>query len=344
MLLFTDSFDHYPYSQMTRKWSTITGSGNGDIGSGYGRNGSNGWRPNLAGSATNTTLNLTANASTLIIGFAIKFPVPGQQCFFFRFIDSATTQITLIYNTDGSLGVYRGDVAAHLGTTAPGALPTPSTVHNYVELKVTFHPSAGTVDLRVNGVSKLSLTGQNTRASANSSANQIQFGGGSPNASWHIYIDDLYLCDATGSTNNNFLGDVRVECLFPSTEGSEIDLTPSTGTDNSANVDETSPNDDTDYNSSTNPGDRDKYGMTDLVSTIGSVLAVAVNSMDRKDDSGTRTHSHILDSLGVESVGTAFSPTTTYSNHQTIYESKPGGGALTITDVNAIEVGFEITT
>jgi hypothetical protein len=36
------------------------------------------------------------------------------------------------------------------------------------------------------------------------------WGRGSDNA-----IDDLYVCDSTGSTNNTFLGDVRVDTVRP---------------------------------------------------------------------------------------------------------------------------------
>src|SRR5437764_673985 len=43
------------------------------------------------------------------------------------------------------------------------------------------------------------------------------------------YLDDLYVCDATGTTNNTFLGDVRVHTLVPSGNGTDSGLTGSDG-------------------------------------------------------------------------------------------------------------------
>jgi hypothetical protein len=67
-----------------------------------------------------------------------------------------------------------------------------------------------------------------------------------------------------------------------------------------------------------------------------------VNTVDRKDDAGARTHAHVVKSGASESVGTAFAPTTSYANHQTVFEAKPGGGAWDIAAVNAMEAGHKI--
>jgi hypothetical protein len=337
-LLFADSFDYYTTAQIFRKWDAADSPSNVAIQSG-GRNGTSAMV--LIGGAT-IYKNMPSNVTTHIIGLALKVASVDPLNFFYAY-DNTTIQWYIRYNADASLTVYNGSNTA-LGTTAPGVLPTPTAVYNYVEIKVLHHATAGTVDVRVNNTSVLSLTNKVTAVSGNAYSTKIGFSRVVPNANNQPSYDDFYVCDATGSTNNNFLGDVRIEATRPTAEGSEIDLTPSTGTDNSANVDDTTSNDETDYNSSSLPGDRDKYVMGNLVSTAGSVLAVCVNTVDRKDDSGTRTHKHILDLSAVESLSAAFSPTTSYSNHQTIFEAKPGGGAFTITDVNNLEAGIELTT
>ena len=44
-------------------------------------------------------------------------------------------------------------------------------------------------------------------------------------------IDDLYICDGTGSApHNTFLGDCRVDTLLPTADGTAQQWTPSTGT------------------------------------------------------------------------------------------------------------------
>jgi hypothetical protein len=68
------------------------------------------------------------------------------------------------------------------------------------------------------------------------------------------WIDDLYVCDGSGSVNNDFLGECRVLTLLPSDgNGSNNDFDTSAGgspADHGAMVNDTTPNDDTDYVSS----------------------------------------------------------------------------------------------
>lgn len=338
-LLFADSFDHYNTSQLARKWDGVS-SANCTIASG-GRNGTNCYQP-IGGCFL--TKNLTANAGTIIVGGAIKLATAVDQSYYLKLMDNTTVQTMFFINTDGSISAYNGS-GTLLGSSAPGVLTTPFSVYNYVEVKVLFHASAGTVEIRVNGSSTpvLNLTGKVTAVSGNAYINRVQLARDQPNANMMVMWDDFYICDTAGSTNNTFLGDTRVECVLPSGAGNSAQFTASAGS-NYQCVDENPANDDTDYVSSSNVGDKDTYAMTNLSSTSGTVKAVCVTSVDRKDDSGARTHSHVVRLSGSESTGTAFSPTTSYSVHQTPFETKPGGGAWTITDVNNAEAGLTIAS
>lgn len=342
-LLFADSFDHYNTSQLGRKWDDVHNTV--AINAGVGRNSSPGLQTTSSGGTNGwVTKSLSVSAATLIVGAAFNFSASVATQRFVWLTDGTvgpTVQFMLQRNADGSINAYRGDSGTLLGTTAPGVLSS-TAVHYYVELKVLIHPSAGTVDLRVNGASVLSLTGQNTRQSANSFATQVSFGN-RDTTGISVNVDDVYICDNSGSTNNTFLGDVRVECLFPNGAGSTTNFAPSAGS-NYQCVDDNPANDDTDYVSSSTVTDRDLYAMASLSSTSGAVKAVCVTTTDRKDDSGTRTHAHVVKSGASVSVGTAFAPTTAYAIHQTVFESKPGGGAWTISDVNGAEAGLEIST
>ena len=127
----------------------------------------------------------------------------------------------------------------------------------FLEVKVTFDNSSGVVQVKGNGKLVLDLTGQDTQNTANAYANAARIMNINPNTT---YLDDVYLCDDSGSKNNDFLGDVRVDCLRPNGAGTHTDFTPSTGS-NYENVDETYPDDDTTYNQGSNVGDQDTYNL-----------------------------------------------------------------------------------
>lgn len=342
-LLFADSFDHYTFAQMGRKWSAVSGAGSG-VSTSYGRNGTSGLRINSAGSSGNHVLNLTTNVTTIIVGMAAKFTQSGIAADWLFLGEGGTTHVYFRFNADASISAYNGS-GTLLGTSAAGVLPSYTAQHNYIEAKVLISNTVGTVEVRINGSSTavLSLTGKDTQNTANAYATQVTLAAGSPSASQETYIDDLYICDTSGSEANNFLGDVRIEYVTTSGAGATTNFTPSAGS-NYQCVDDNPANDETDYVSSSAPGDKDTYAMGNLSSTAGAIVAVCVVSTDRKDDAGTRTHSHRVRLSGTESAGTAFSPTTSYVVHQSIFHTKPGGGVWTISDVNSVEAGAELTT
>lgn len=336
MLLFADSFDHYNTSQINRKWTLVVGN-NITIGA-VGRNGTNGMAVYGQNSAQIAAI-LPAQPSTLYIGGAVKLALTSEGATIFRVYDLTTEHVNIRLNVDGSITAnWQGGSAS----SAAGAVPAFTTQANYIELGVVIHDTTGSMVVKVNGTTVLNLTNKDTKGSANAYATRVAIqplcGDGQG-----VLLDDFYVCDNTGTEANNFLGDIRIEYRTTTGAGATTNLTPSTGS-NYQNVDDNPANDETDYNSSSNPGDKDTYAMQDLVSTAGAVVAVAVVSTDRKDDAGTRTHSHRVRLSGTESVSAAFSPTTSYVVHQTFFTVKPGGGAWTITDVNNIEAGMELTT
>jgi len=86
---------------------------------------------------------------------------------------------------------------------------------HYVEMKVYSHATAGTIDVRINNCPVLSLTSVNTIAGGKATArggigatNQIQYGR-------YLMVDDYYVADGTGNTNNDFLGPVRIQTVWP---------------------------------------------------------------------------------------------------------------------------------
>ena len=126
--------------------------------------------------------------------------------------------------SSGSFSVVRtGSVT--IGTSAAGVIP--SNGFFYFEIGGTISSTVGTVIVRVNGSTVLNLSGVNNFGG--SAANVGSIGYGAHNgAATPLLIAHLYTCDGTGSANNTFLGDVRVQYLPPASNATDV-FTPQTG-------------------------------------------------------------------------------------------------------------------
>lgn len=282
------------------------------------------------------------SAATYIAGLAFKPSVPDPAASYrvVSFREGATLHVALRATAGSGLDVMRGDGTV-LGT-ASGV--TSTSQYYYVEVKVTVHDTTGSVVVRVNGVAVITLTNVDTRNGATGVIDSVQLGtdvntSNSGNQGWRA--NDVYFADTTGTYNNDFLGDLRVEVLYPSANGS-VAFTPSTGS-NFQCVDEAQHNADTDFVASNVLNAVDRYAYGDLVAMSGAVLGVCVNTVDRKEDAGARTMAHVVFS-GTQMSGAAFSPTTSYFTHQTVFETKPDDAPWTIADVNGMEAGIKIIT
>lgn len=340
-LLFVDSFDHY--STVLDKWTAQLNNG-GSINSSGGRNGTGSMR--FSNYQNGYSKSLPGNYGTLVLGVAFRTSALGNLNLqpLISFLDNGTMQTEVRLESTGRLRVSRN--GTQLGSTGTTVLSP--NVFYFLELKVLFDPSVGTVQLKINGTTEINLTGQNTRASANSYANQVALGQvtGAGNEAATIDYDDLYVCDTSGgSPTNDFLGDVRVEARFPNGNGATSNLvgSDSNSTDNYLLVDESTPNSDTDYVESSTVGDKDTYTFQDLTSASGTVFGVQINPYARKTDAGTRSIKSVarLSATEVDSADKTLS--TSYGYLPDIRETKPGGGAWSISDVNSAEFGVKVS-
>jgi hypothetical protein len=88
------------------------------------------------------------------------------------FYDAATAQIFIGINTSGRIEVRRGTYAGTLLATSTETVTANSV--NYLAWDITISPSAGIIKVWLNNVlTSINLTGQNTRASANSYVNSF---------------------------------------------------------------------------------------------------------------------------------------------------------------------------
>ncbi len=342
-LLFIDGFDHYATADITKKWNAILGAAS--INASSGRRGGGALR--TASYAQYVSKSFTAGAS-FVMGASFKFSSFTGLVFaqaIFALFDSATTQCELRANTDGSLSVTRNGTALTAGTSTNIML---TNAEYYIEWKVTIADSIGanSCKVRVNGVDWITVaTGQDTKNTANASATSVRVGQTtSPPTGITLDTDDFYLCDQSGSTNNDFLGDCRIDTLYPTSDGNYSQFTCSTGSSHFALVDEATPNT-TDYNDGAAVNDRDSYGMGNLAALASqTVYGVQVNAAILKDDAGSKSAATFVRSSSTNGDGASAALGTSQVYVSQVFETDPNGAiAWTETTVNAMEAGVKVT-
>lgn len=337
-LLFMDGFDHYATADISKKWASSAGGAS--INTTGGRRGTGCLRYGIGGSAVSRPF--TASAA-VIVGLAFKIgTIYAGYRTVFVLREGTTEHISLIINNNGTISIYRGSQSGTLLGTSTTAIS--QTNYNYVELKATINDTTGAINVQINGVneSALALTGIDTRNGGTSGVVDSICVGQSSNGT-DSYIDDLYVCNSSGATNNNFLGDCRVDTILPSGDGNYTQFTPSTGTAHYALVDENPPNT-TDYNSSATSGNRDSYTFPDLAGLSSqTIYGVQINAAALKDDAGARSLGTMsrLSSTDKDGAGAALSTALVFISE--IQETDPASAAWTESNVNAAEFGVKVT-
>lgn len=197
-------------------------------------------------------------------------------------------QVTVYIQSTGALSAYRG--ATLLDSSAIGALV--AGAWNHLEIKPTIDNSTGAIEVRVNEVTKLNLTGQDTQNTALTEMSQFRIGklteNGQMQAAW--YIDDLIPWDTDNSDPENtvidFVGDAKVGVLYPIADLAQADWLKSTGVSGYALIDETTP-DDADYIYSSVDGDMSEFTLTALPGNTADVIGYCALPRLLKTDAGS---------------------------------------------------------
>lgn len=270
---------------------------------------------------------------------------------------SATAPILLFYNT--SLAGYQitlrqtslFTIAARLGdyngtVIGTGTKELKNGIYNYIECKLTIDNTVGSLQVKVNGVTDINLSGIDTQAQSTATADRIYIGNVLSFVYPDHYMDDIYICDGTGSAPfNDFLGDIRVSSLLPNGNGNSSQFVGSDGnsTDNYLLVDDVGAASATDYVGSANVGDKDTYAMANLPSASGTVHAVKPVMVATKTDAGARSIASVVRLSGTEVDSANFPLTASYEFFTDIRQTKPGGGSWDVTSVNSMEAGLKVT-
>jgi hypothetical protein len=236
--------------------------------------------------------------------------------FQWQFRDSANgVQITCSIDTTGVIHVHRGTYSSGtlLGSTTVPVVVAAAWYH--IETKAVFdNAAAGSVEIRVNGVSKLTISGEDTQATAVADCAQVAFNSGNGTGlDFNAHIKDLIVWNGTGAQNNDFMGDCQVVTLLPDGDSS-FNWTASTGSTGFNLIDETTP-DDADYiTADSTPPAASVFTLDDLDPEVVTVKGLMPVGRMLKTDGGTANVQMSMRSNGTDDTGAdnPISVTATY--------------------------------
>lgn len=337
MLRYMDGFDNNEHN-LPGRWSVW--SANNDIQSGSSPHGNH---VRLDCNNNQCMAQNVPSAATWIVGGMWFMTGSGATVANMSFAEGATQHVTVrVDGANARLQVYRGNVATLLGST-PNNTFLNATWH-HVEIKVFVHDTTGTVEVRIDGVTQLTLTSQDTRNGGTGVVDNIWWGANS-GAAANLHVDSLYIMDTTGSVNNDFVGPCRVSLLLPTSDGATEEWDRSTGSDSFALLDEATPNGDTDYIESDVDNERTLLGMGDLPAGADSIFAVQLSSYARKGDAGAAEFRQGIRSDSSDGAGSDKVLAETYAVYLDVIELDPDGSvAWTPSAVNAAEVFVDVRT
>ncbi len=342
-LIFMDGFDYYTAAQAGRRWAFVGPGGQTCAGRFNGQ----GW---LWTGITSPTAMFTtfANTATLTVGMAFSFDsFSGSESLvnpFLIFQDAGgNTQVDVRVGTDNTNGYFQIRNGSGTVLATPNFNTFSFGYWNYLEFQVTCDQSAGVIELRLNGTTAVRTTGINTRPHTATLISRmvlqpIDFAGAAINEKF----DDLYLCDSTGTFDNTFLGECRVQTNYPFADGNEVDFVPKTGILHYAMVNEPQSDDDISYDAGSGIGQRELFQITPF-SFNGTIFGVQVNVTQRKDDVGNRTIAVENRQGIVDYEGAPVMSLSQYAISSQIWQVNPNGGATwTLSTLNAAQFGIVI--
>jgi hypothetical protein len=352
-----DGFDHYSTADIGAKWTGFS-SGNATIDATIFRN--SGKALKLGTSSAAMAAKSVGQARNWTVGFGLYLnSLPSDTTItsnngggIFGIGEGLTWaiqgQIGLVVTTDGKLRVGRGS-ANGAGLSSATELGVGTTLLSaatwyYIEVRVFIDSSAGQVEVRVNGVTDINVSGVNTQNQSFNYASVLALMGGNGSNAISKYFDDLYVrTSSSGSAEAaGFLGDVKVKPYYPNADGTYSGMTCSTGTTHNTLVKETSPNL-TDYVYSSTALTKDSYNFQDAAET-GTIKAVQLSAYCYKVDAGFRGVDVFIKSGATEVYAASQTLSTTPKYATKVFEQDPNTSSdWSQTNFNAAEFGVRIS-
>jgi len=283
-------------------------------------------------------------------------PTTSDTCYFGARIKFATLNKTLfrIRSGDGSEScALTIDASGFARVSSAGFSDTGTTTlfvdtYYYFELKVVHHASTGSYELRINETVEPNLKQDNNRDTEGAFSVGEQWSAirlvGVHTVTDAFHFDDIYVGDAVGGFD--FLGEVHEVYKPASGNGTVNQWTGSDAdkVDNYLHVDENLPGHDSDtsYVQHGIDGEDDLYDI-DLDVGGDSILALTIDNVCKKTETGSRRLTPLLRAGGTIYPQANITPTTAYLHLRSLLITNPATAAP-FADTDVIEVGQRIAS
>lgn len=357
-LLHLDGFDVYGVSADLNGTPYILGDNNSLLEVGTGRGGGNAIRrinndSDHIGPAINVSISAGNDYIVGFANFANAAANPGRIVVLQTYTgtpgDNNNEAGGLTIEPDGSIMYRRGRVRDSAGSnTVAQSAPNVYVrgAWNYIEARITHSNGAtGNVIVRVNGVEVINVSSVQTSEHSGTVLQTLRWGVRGQNTgtnSRHL-TDDLYVCDTTGTINNDFLGDLRVVKLEPNADTAQADFALSSGANGFSLL--TSPQDgDGGYIESNVVGAISEFDFEDIPFTPSLIAGIALYSVSKKVGTGIAEVRADINSNSVIEQGTPLAQVESYAPRFDVFGEDPDGNiAWTEAKVNAIKARVERT-
>ncbi len=209
---------------------------------------------------------------TWIVGFGCRGAVvfPADQ-YILDLKGADNPQVRLKRIASGELQAWTGGTL--VGTTVGAGLA--ESQWSYIQVKTYIHDTAGTIEIRVDDAVVLTLSGIDTDTYGVGTVSKIRFWADSD-----ARLDDIYICDSTGASHNDFLGQCRVVGLQLDGDGMLSQWEASGAASHYTYLNETPIDGDAGYIQAQVSGDADMFSTT-LVNPSFDVLGLQFNAATR---------------------------------------------------------------
>lgn len=281
---------------------------------------------------------------------------------------------------NGRVRMIAGNFNANFSMSAAGdTLQDFYSDINVVEERTWYHIEAkwvfdegtgGSMELRVNETPVINQTGIKTFKSGgdsegNYSITQIEFSKGLHNT---FYMDDLFILDGEGSVANNFIGDCRVDTLYPNANGDYLNFDPFP--DSNSNYENVMPMhwdwwsyadhstlrgyygmwsatglDFSEYNESEDPN-RECYHLETIPALDKPIYGIQSNSVFRKTDAGRKQVEQFIRVGGTDYDSGILIDVPDFSKvyYSPVTVNPDSAVAWTEADINALQSGIQIVS
>lgn len=273
---------------------------------------------------------------------SLPFTIYNGNMVQFKTAANAVVGSLHVTNTGAVMYSRTGYPTEEVARSADGVVVAAAWQH--IEIKAKIHPTDGAVEVRVNGVTVLAVSGQNTGPSVPSQVSfGIRHGGGAAATGDHqFWVDDLFAWDDSGDANNDFIGDKRVGLIIPNDDTAQSDWTPvGSGTGFGA-ISEIPQDADATYIETQDVGHVSEFELQDVVGDIGAISAVQTYVIQRKTVAGVCNTQVGLISDSAETLGADRPITEQYTYYADVFETDPNTAApWTKTGLSAARLKIE---